>query len=95
MKKNPLNFKELGMLNIVFQFGIVVVSNVFVGGLIGYLLMKYAGMGKFWLILFLMLGIFSGLYQGIRYLLKEAEKYEKTDKNGDKGNHSSGNSSTS
>ncbi|WP_084251683.1 AtpZ/AtpI family protein [Kosmotoga arenicorallina] len=94
MKKKLINFKELGMLNIVFQFGIVVLSNVFVGGLIGYLLMKYANMGKFWLILFLMLGIFSGLYQGIKYLLKEAEKYERSNKDGDKGNNGTDNSGT-
>ncbi|AKI96788.1 AtpZ/AtpI family protein [Kosmotoga pacifica] len=95
MKEKKFGFKQFGMLNMVFQFGIVVISNVFVGGLIGYLLVKYANLGKIWLVLFFMLGIFSGLYQGIRYLLKEAEKYERNNKSGDKRNGGSDDSCSS
>ncbi|MFO7881706.1 MAG: AtpZ/AtpI family protein [Kosmotogaceae bacterium] len=85
--------KSFGSLNIVFQFGIIVISNVIVGGLLGYLLYKYAPLGKMWLIIFLMLGVFSGLYQGILYLLKEAEKSEKIDQNKHKRNNNNDNSS--
>ncbi len=85
--------KSFGSLNIVFQFGIIVISNVIVGGLLGYLLYKYAPLGKMWLVILLMLGVFSGLYQGILYLLKEAEKSEKIDQNKHKRNNNNDNSS--
>ncbi len=82
MKKNiskiPLNFFKSS--NVVIDFGVTVISNVVVGGLIGYYLDKWTFRNKILLIVFLFLGTIAGMYNGMRVLLKEAEKAEKTEK---------------
>ena len=77
-KRNDL--KYFTSLGIVIQFGVVVVSNIFVDGVIGYFIDKWTLKNKLFLIVFLFLGVASGLYNGVKYLLKEAQKYEKHDK---------------
>ena len=74
--------RQVSYLGLVLQFGLITLSNVFVGGLIGYLVVKYTSLGKGWIVPFLMLGVLSGLFSGVKYLLKEASKDEKRDKNG-------------
>ncbi len=74
--------RQVGHLGMILQFGMITLSNVFVGGLIGYLLVRYTSLGRGWVVPFLMLGVFSGLISGIKFLLKEASKDERRDKNG-------------
>jgi len=88
VKKKRIDFRQLNAINMVFQFGIVVISNILVGGLLGYLTDKYLFHNKIWLVIFLFLGMISGIYQGIRYLMKEAEKYERLNKDSTKRNDS-------
>lgn len=81
-KKEKDGLKYFAGIGIVIQFGVVVISNIFVAGVIGYFLDRWTFKNRLILILFLFLGVASGLYQGIRYLIKEAEKYEKQEKSG-------------
>jgi len=53
VKKKKVDFRQLNAINMVFQFGIVVLSNVFVGGMSGYLIDKYLFHNKIWLVIFL------------------------------------------
>lgn len=73
-----INSKEYIQLfkktNIITSFGITVVSNIAIGGLIGYYLDKWTFNNKVFLLVFLILGISSGMYNGIKLLIKEAEK---------------------
>jgi len=73
--------RQVGYLGFVLQFGLITLSNVFAGGFIGYLVVRYTCLGKGWMIPFLMLGVISGLFSGVKYLLKEASKDEKRNKN--------------
>ncbi len=76
--KQKVNSKEyiqlFGRTNIITSFGITVLSNIAIGGLIGYYLDKWTFNNKVLLLIFLVLGIVSGMYNGIRLLLKEVEK---------------------
>ncbi len=72
-----IDLKTFNQLNLVLMFGITVLSNIFVGMGIGWLLDKIFN-HSFWMIVFMLLGIFSGLYFGIKDLLREAERYDKT-----------------
>ncbi len=75
--KIPVEFFKRS--NIVLDFGVTVVSNVVVGGIIGYYLDKWTFNNKVLMVIFLFLGIVSGMYNGMRLLLKEAKKDEKND----------------
>ena len=75
--------KDFAKLNLVLVFGVEVISNIAVAGLIGYFLDKWTFNNKVLFVIFLFLGVASGLYNGIKDLLKEAEKYEKLDKKDD------------
>lgn len=84
--KGLRGFRDFVKLNLVIVFGVVVISNIFVAGLIGYLIDKWTFNNKVIFIIFLFIGVISGIYNGIRELLREAERYEKLDKkdgNGD------------
>lgn len=74
--------RQVGYLGLILQFGMITLSNVFVGGLIGYLIVRFADLAKGWMIPFLMLGVISGLISGIKFLLREAAKDDKREKNG-------------
>jgi F0F1-type ATP synthase assembly protein I len=62
------------------MFAIIVLSNVLVGGLIGYYLDRWTFKNKVLFVIFLAAGIVSGLNQAIRELLKEARKIEEEEK---------------
>ncbi len=66
-----------------FQFGITVVSNILVGTLLGYYIDKWTFDNKVLFVIFIFLGVASGLYNGFKFLLKEAEKYDKHSKKND------------
>jgi len=38
--------RQVSYLGLVLQFGLITLSNVFVGGLIGYLVVKYTSLGN-------------------------------------------------
>ncbi|MCL4408383.1 MAG: AtpZ/AtpI family protein [Thermotogae bacterium] len=82
--KQKINSKEYIQLfkktNIITSFGITVISNIAIGGLIGYYLDKWTFNNKVLLLIFLILGIVSGIYNGIKLLMKEAEKENGKDK---------------
>ncbi len=71
--------KDLAKFNLVMVFGVTVVSNIAVAGFIGWLIDRYTFNNKVIFIIFLFLGVISGIYNGIRELLKEADRYEKLD----------------
>lgn len=74
---------RLSKYGIVLNFGITVISNMLVGFFIGYYLDRWTFNNKLLLVIFVLLGTASGLYNGFKYLLKEAEKYDKFDKKDD------------
>jgi len=69
--------KEISKMNIVTGFGFTIIANILVSIIIGMFLDNMFGTGKIFLIIFVFLGLASGIYNGIRYMLKEVEKYEK------------------
>ncbi len=77
-RKVPVEFFK--HYNVVVDFGVTVAANVAVGGIIGFYLDKWTFNNKALLVIFLFLGVVSGMYNGMRLLLKEAEKAEKSDK---------------
>jgi F0F1-type ATP synthase assembly protein I len=74
-----LDLKGFNQLNMVLMFGITVLSNIFVGLGLGWVLDEFFNQ-NFFMIIFMFLGIASGLYFGLKDLLREAEKYDKTQK---------------
>ncbi|QTA37177.1 AtpZ/AtpI family protein [Thermosipho ferrireducens] len=78
MNKKSKNLgKELLKLNLITIFGASVAGNIIVGFFIGKLLDHLFKTEKIFVIIFLFLGAISGIYNGIRQLLKEVEKYDK------------------
>lgn len=77
MKKHDL--RSLGYLNMIIYFAVIVLSNIFVSLLIGYLIYRFTNQ-QIWMVMLMFLGIISGLYSGIRELLKEVEKHERAEK---------------
>ncbi|HOO75352.1 MAG TPA: AtpZ/AtpI family protein [Tepiditoga sp.] len=74
MKK--LDLKTLGYANLIYYFAIVVITNIAVGFGIGYLIYRYFS-SVLWLIIFVLLGVISGLYNGIKEIRKEADKLDR------------------
>ncbi len=75
LSRDSVNFFKHS--NVVFDFGVTVISNIVVGGLIGYYLDKWTFNNKVLLLVFLLLGTISGMYNGMKVLLKVAAKEEK------------------
>ena len=61
--------------NCVLNFALIVLSNIFVSFFIGQWISSLTK-SVVWTIVFLFLGVISGLYCGIKELIREAEKYE-------------------
>jgi len=74
------DLRAFSNLNMVITFGIIVVSNILVALVAGYYLDKWTFNNKLLLIVFVFLGVASGLYNGIRYLLKEVDRLERTER---------------
>lgn len=72
--------KAFSSWNTVITFGIIVISNILVALFAGYYLDKWTFNNKLLLIVFVFLGIASGLYNGIKYLLKEVDRLERTER---------------
>ncbi|MBO8160889.1 MAG: AtpZ/AtpI family protein [Thermosipho sp. (in: Bacteria)] len=75
MKKDNIG-KEIVKLNLVLVFGATILGNIFVGYLLGKLFDWLFNTENIFLIIFLFFGAVSGLYNGIRQLLKEVERLE-------------------
>jgi F0F1-type ATP synthase assembly protein I len=78
--RDKINWTALASL---YQFAVIVIANIAVAGGLGYLLYRFVGMERLWISFFLLFGAFSGIYNGIRYLLKEAERYDRNKDNDD------------
>jgi len=84
-KNEKINFpKELKRLNLIPYFGFTVFANMAVSGLIGYYLDKWTFDNKIIFILALFFGMISGIYNGIKELLKESKQYEEKDEKNQK-----------
>ena len=70
-------------LSSLYQFAVIVIANIMVSGGIGYLVHRFVGMDRLWISFFMLFGAFSGIYNGIRYLMKEAERYDRNKDNDD------------
>ena len=75
--------RDFAKLNLITAFGATVFANIAVAGFIGWLIDKYTFNNKVIFVISLFFGTVSGIYNGIRELLKEAERYEKLDKKDD------------
>ncbi|PNR97103.1 AtpZ/AtpI family protein [Petrotoga sp. 9PWA.NaAc.5.4] len=91
MKK--YNFDYFRSLNLIVYFAVIVLSNIFVGFLIGYLITKFTGQ-QIWIVLLIFLGMISGLYSAVKELLKEAEKYDRAEKEAQRVNNKNSNNSS-
>ncbi len=85
MKKESVDKKinlpdELKKLNMIPYFGFAVISNLIVAGLIGYYLDKFTFKNNVIFIVFLCLGLISGIYNGIKEMLKEIQIQEKKER---------------
>lgn len=72
-KKNNI-VSDLKKMNIVPLFGFTVFANFVVAGLIGYFIDKFTFNNRIIFIIFLFFGMISGIYNGIKEILKESEK---------------------
>lgn len=80
-EKSSVNLgRELSKINIVSNFGFTIIGNIVVGIILGLFFDNLFGTKKLFLIILTFLGTASGLYNGIRYILKEVEKYEREEK---------------
>ncbi|ODN31176.1 AtpZ/AtpI family protein [Fervidobacterium thailandense] len=72
--------KDITKLSTFSSFGFIIISNVLVGVIIGAFLDNVFGTKRILLVIFLILGIASGLYNGFKYLLSEIRKLEASGK---------------
>jgi F0F1-type ATP synthase assembly protein I len=68
------------MLNILFQSLYCLVLPVGIGALVSYLLTKFASAPKWIWAIFITLGVFSGLYSMVKYILIATKALENLDK---------------
>lgn len=77
--------KDLSKINIISSLGFAIVGNVLVSLVIGMFLDNIFGTEKTFLIIFIILGLISGLYNGFIYILKEIERLDKDENQEAKG----------
>ncbi|MGB4374510.1 MAG: AtpZ/AtpI family protein [Defluviitoga tunisiensis] len=77
MKK--IDFDLFHNLNITFYFAIIILSNIFVGFLIGYLIFSFTSQ-RFWIVIFMFVGVISGLYSAVQEFSKEVDNHDRTQK---------------
>jgi F0F1-type ATP synthase assembly protein I len=83
-KKDKVNIpNELRKMNLIPYFGFTVFANMAVAGLIGYYLDKWTFDNNILFIIFLFFGMLSGIYNGIKEILKESKLYEEKKKSED------------
>ncbi len=83
-KKDKVNIpNELKKMNLIPYFGFTVFANMAVAGLIGYYLDKWTFDNNILFIIFLFFGMLSGIYNGIKEILKESKLYEEKKKSED------------
>ena len=69
----PNEFKKL---NLIPYFGFTVFANMAVSGIIGFYLDKWTFDNKIIFIISLFFGMVTGIYNGIKELVKESKQYE-------------------
>lgn len=72
--------KDLSKLGTFSSFGFIIISNVLIGIIIGAFLDNLFDTKRILLVIFLMLGVASGIYNGFRYLFSEIKKMETDEK---------------
>lgn len=72
--------KELTKLNLISGIGFTIISNLLVGYILGAFLDNLFTTRRIFKIIFIFIGTLSGIYNGIRYVLKEIERYDKIDR---------------
>ncbi len=81
MKKN---YKKIiapfYIINIVFQAIISLISPIAIMFLFAYLLVKYANAESYMYVIFIMIGVFSGLYSMIVFILRASRALEAIEK---------------
>ena len=73
-------FSALELLNILFQAFYTLALPIGIGALISFLLTKFASAPSFVWAIFLMLGVFVGLYSMIKYILTATSGIDRRDK---------------
>lgn len=68
------------VINIIFQSLISLVSPILVMILFAWLLVKYASVGTWIYVVFIMLGVFSGLYSMVVFILRAQRALEAIEK---------------
>ncbi|MFP4460756.1 MAG: AtpZ/AtpI family protein [Thermotogota bacterium] len=76
-EKEKINLpNEFKKLNLIPYFGFTVFANMAVSGLIGYYIDKWTFDNKIIFIISLFFGMVSGIYNGIKELVRESKQYE-------------------
>ncbi len=70
---------ELSKLNLISSLGFTIIANILVGFVLGTFLDNLFSTARLFKIIFIILGTLSGVYNGIKYLVKELERYDKID----------------
>ena len=68
------------VINIIFQSLLSLVSPILVMILFAWLLVKYASVGTWIYVVFIMLGVFSGLYSMVVFILRAQRALEAIEK---------------
>ncbi|AFG34786.1 AtpZ/AtpI family protein [Fervidobacterium pennivorans subsp. shakshaketiis] len=71
--------KELSKLNLISSLGFTIIANILVGFVLGAFLDNLFSTARLFKIVFIVLGTLSGVYNGIKFLIKELERYDKID----------------
>lgn len=75
--------RDLSKLNTFASFGFIIVSNILVGAILGAFLDGVFNTKKIIFVVFLLLGVASGLYNGFKYLFHEIEKLQREERDGE------------
>ncbi len=79
-KKNENIGKTLSKLQVISAFGFTIVANILVSLFIGIWLDRFFKTNNKLTIVFIIFGVVSGFYNGIRFLLKEIERFERNER---------------
>ncbi len=79
-KKDENIGRILSKLQVVSAFGFTIIANILISILIGIWLDRFFNTNNKITIVFIIFGVISGFYNGLRFLLKEIERFEKNEK---------------
>ncbi len=79
-KKNENIVRILSKLQVVSAFGFTIIANILISLFIGIWLDRFFNANNKITIVFIIFGVISGFYNGLRFLLKEIERFEENEK---------------